>query len=42
MASLVLKSFDEPVDCFGMVNPAQQQFPERAISKQTQALPASA
>jgi len=40
MASLILKGFDESVECFEMVNPAQQQCMESAISKQTQALPA--
>ena len=40
MASLILRGFDEPVECLEMVNPAQQQFLESAISKQTQALPA--
>ncbi|MBC7620055.1 MAG: hypothetical protein H7293_13925 [Candidatus Saccharibacteria bacterium] len=36
-----IEGFDEPVAYFEMVNPAQQQFLEAAISKQTQALPAS-
>lgn len=40
MASLILKGFDEPVECFELVKPAQHQLPESEISEQTQALPA--
>ena len=40
MASLILKGFDEPVECFELIKPAQHQLPESEISDQTQALPA--
>ena len=40
MASLVLKGFAKPVECFEMVNPAQQQRLESAISVQAQRMPA--
>lgn len=40
VASLVLKGFAEPVECFEMVNPAQQQLLESAISVQAQGMPA--
>ncbi len=40
MASLVLKGFAEPVECFELVNPAQQQRLESAISVQAQGIPA--
>jgi len=39
-ASLILKGFDKPVECFEIVKPAQQQLQASEISEQTQALPA--
>ena len=40
MASLILKGFDEPVECFELVKTAQHQLLESEISEQTHAIPA--